>query len=322
MGRLLSSLLGFLLTAFVNNAAGASILTLTPEQYWKSALPNTPMPSSLSRLLCTSSVICGHGKHGGATVGEKSHVFFSVYTTVEGHLHLPDDPSAALFFLEKDLHMHAGRKKLMKLHFMATPGAGDKFLPRSEADAIPFSSDKVPEILGHFSLKQDSQEAAQMAQTLRHCEAPAAEGEHKWCPTSLESMIDIATSSLGTSHVRAMSTVVGKEGTPRQDYTLTDVKCTGADRLLVCHAEPYAYAVFACHLPQATRAYTLSMVGEDGTAVEAVAVCHADTAAWNPRHIAFQVLKVKPGTVPVCHLVPQDHVVWTSGREFASYSDV
>nr|CAD1843885.1 unnamed protein product [Ananas comosus var. bracteatus] len=55
--------------------------------------------------------------------------------------------------------------------------------------------------------------------------------------------------------------------------------------------------------------------GEDGrerrAAVDAAAVCHADTAAWNPKHLAFQVLKVKPGTVPICHFLPQDHVVCT-----------
>ncbi|KAM3298395.1 hypothetical protein ACQJBY_040056 [Aegilops geniculata] len=218
---------------------------------------------------------------------------------------------------------YTGRKKLTKvLHFMATSGAGERFLPRSEADAIPFSSSEVLQILIRFLVKPDSTNAAEMARTLHVCEALAAEGEKKWCATSLESMVDFATSSLGTSRVRAVSTVVAKEGTPRQEYTLTGVKHAGDDQLVVCHAEPYAYAVFACHLTKATRAYTMSMVGEDGTAVEAVAVCHADTAGWNPRHIAFQVLNVKPGTVPVCHLVPQDHVVWTRCLTFAGYLDV
>ncbi|OAY83003.1 BURP domain-containing protein 3 [Ananas comosus] len=55
----------------------------------------------------------------------------------------------------------------------------------------------------------------------------------------------------------------------------------------------------------------VKMVGKDGAAVDAAAVCHADTAAWNLKHLAFQVLKVKPGTVPICHFLPQDHVVWT-----------
>ncbi|XP_048543955.1 BURP domain-containing protein 3-like [Triticum urartu] len=318
MGRLLASLLCFLLVASVEHAAGAP----TPEQYWKSALPDTPMPSSLSQLLNTSSASVGeHRKPRGIAVGIWAFHYFDHYDATETHLlHMTDDPAAALFFLEKDLRMHTSRRKLTKvLHFMATSGAGERFLPRSEAGAIPFSSGEVPEILSRFSVMPDSVEAAEMARTLHVCEAPAAEGEKKWCATSLESMVDFTTSSLGTSHVRAVSTVVGKEGTPSQEYTLTGVKRAGTDQLVVCHAEPYAYAVFACHLTRATRAYTLSMVGEDGTAVEAVAVCHADTAGWNPRHIAFQVLNVKPGTVPVCHLVPQDHVVWTRSLTFASY---
>ncbi|KAK1667242.1 hypothetical protein QYE76_055416 [Lolium multiflorum] len=403
MNRLLAGLLGFLLIASVGSHAARA-----PEQYWKSALPNTPMPSSLSQLLSAPAggtsvnvgsggvhVDAAHGKPGGTTVdvgkggvgvnvkpgsgkpsgttvgvgkagvdvnvkpgygkpggttvgvgkggvgvnvkpgygkpggttvgvgkgGVGVHVkprrgkpvnvnvmpFVYSYAATDTQVH--DDPSSALFFQEKDLH--AGKK--LDVHFIATAGAGEKFLPRSEADAIPFSSEKVPEILSRFSVEPDSAEAAEMAQTLRDCEATAAKGERKLCATSLESMVDFATSSLGTSRVRAASTVVGKKGSPKQEYTMTGVKsAAGAtDQLVACHAEPYAYAVFACHLTRATRAYTVSMVGRDGTAVEAVAVCHADTAGWNPKHVAFQVLKVKPGTVPVCHFLPQDHVVWT-----------
>ncbi|EES01424.1 hypothetical protein BDA96_03G309900 [Sorghum bicolor] len=271
----------------------------------------------------------GYGKPGGTTVGVGKggvgvHVnnprkkpvnvnagpFQYLYAASETQLH--DDPSVALFFQEKDLQQ-PGKK--VTVQFANTATAGAKFLPRSDAEAIPFSSEKVPEILSRFSVDPDSVEAAEMAQTLRDCEAPAAKGEKKACATSLESMVDFATTSLGTSHVRAVSTVVAKEGSPKQEYTVTGVKPaagTGHDgRLVACHAEPYAYAVFACHLTQQTRAYSVSMLGRDGTAVDAVAVCHADTSGWNPKHIAFQVLKVKPGTVPVCHFLPQDHVVWT-----------
>jgi len=269
----------------------------------------------------------GYGKPGGTTVGvgkggvgvnvkprgKPVHVnvspFVYNYAATETQLH--DDPSVALFFQEKELR--PGKK--MTVQFTNTV-PGTKFLPRSEADAIPFSSEKVPEILGRFSLSPDSVEAAEMAQTLRDCEAPAAKGEKKSCATSLESMVDFATAGLGTSHVRAVSTVVARPDSPKQEYTITGVKRAGAGaddggRLVACHAEPYAYAVFACHQTLRTRAYSVSMLGRDGTAVDAVAVCHADTSGWNPKHVAFQVLNVKPGTVPVCHFLPQDHVVWT-----------
>ncbi|KAM0005498.1 putative BURP domain-containing protein [Helianthus debilis subsp. tardiflorus] len=52
------------------------------------------------------------------------------------------------------------------------------------------------------------------------------------------------------------------------------------------------------------------MISADGKKMNAAAVCHIDTSKWNPKHLAFQVLKVKPGTVPVCHFLPEDHVAW------------
>ena len=30
-------------------------------------------------------------------------------------------------------------------------------------------------------------------------------------------------------------------------------------------------------------------------------------------HFAFQVLKVKPGTVPICHFLPNNNLVWVIG---------
>lgn len=155
-----------------------------------------------------------------------------------------------------------------------------------------------------------------MKNTLHECEEPAVNGEKKTCATSLESMVDFATSSLGTRRVRAISTTVrGEPQARKQRYAITGSGVRRAnigDEVVACHAEAYAYAVFYCHAAGSTRAYEVSMVGEeDGARAEAVAVCHTDTAAWNPKHLAFQVLKVAPGSVPVCHFLPQDSVVWT-----------
>ena len=228
--------------------------------------------------------------------------FLYKYAATETQLH--HDPTVALFFLEKD--MHPG--KMMNLQFTENTNTAT-FLPRQVADSIPFSSNNLPEIYSEFSVKPGSTEAEVMKETIKECENPGIEGEEKECATSLESMIDFSTSKLG-KNVQAISTEVESQ-TQMQKYTIkTGVKKMAGDKSVVCHKQNYAYAIFYCHATQTTRAYTVPLEGADGTNVKAVAVCHTDTSAWNPKHLAFQVLNVKPGTVPVCHFLPQDHVVW------------
>ncbi|KAD5803051.1 hypothetical protein E3N88_14411 [Mikania micrantha] len=249
---------------------------VTPEVYWKSVLPNSPMPKSLKDLL---------------------------YTATETQL--KDNPNVALFFLQTDLH----QGKEMSLHFIKTEEKST-FLPRKIADSIPFSSTKLPEIYNEFSVKPGSTEAEIIKQTLSECESEGIEGEEKYCATSLESMVDFSTTKLG-KNLKVVSTEVNsKKNTPLQKYKITIAKKLAATKAVVCHKQEYAYAVFYCHKTVSTQTYAVTMAGADGTKVNAVAVCHTDTAKWNPKHLAFQVLKVKPGTVPICHFLPEDHVVW------------
>nr|AJK93577.1 RD22-like dehydration-responsive protein [Suaeda glauca] len=67
------------------------------------------------------------------------------YAASEAQLH--DDPTRALFFLEKD--MKVGQS--MKLHFSKSTNDAT-FLPREEANSLPFSSDKTPAILREFAV--------------------------------------------------------------------------------------------------------------------------------------------------------------------------
>uniref|UniRef100_A0A5B7BKH7 Putative dehydration-responsive protein RD22 n=1 Tax=Davidia involucrata TaxID=16924 RepID=A0A5B7BKH7_DAVIN len=341
---------------FLSLALVASHASLSPEAYWKSVLPNTPMPKAVRDILhpewiedkSTSvavgkggvNVAAGKGKPagggGGASggtnvgvgkggvsvntgpkgkgkgkrvyvgVGKGPSPFLYNYAATEDQLH--DNPNVALFFTEKDL---STVKRTMTLHFTKTTNAAS-FLPRQVAESIPFSSSKLPEILNHFSVKPDSMEAAIIKQTIKECEEPGIKGEDKYCATSLESMVDFSTTKLG-KNVEALSTDVEKEETPMQEYSIVGVKKMGSEKSsVVCHKQNYAYAVFYCHKTDTTKAYLVSLVGADGTKAKAVAVCHTDTSAWNPKHLAFQVLKVKPGTVPVCHFLPEDHIVWVA----------
>ncbi|KAL8101687.1 BURP domain protein RD22-like [Apium graveolens] len=367
----------FHLFALLSVVFVASHADLSSEDYWRSVLPNTPMPKSISQLLQSpewldekntavnvgkGNVNVNTGKGGGTKVnvgkgnvgvhtgkgggtnvhvgkgsgvgvstgkpGKRTNVgvgkggvvvrsghkgkpvyvgvhagknpFMYNYAASADQLH--DNPNVALFFLEKDLHQGTN----MNLHFTksSTPAT---FLPKKVADSIPFSSARLPEILTKFSVEENTYESETMKNTISECEAPAVKGEEKFCATSLESMVDFTTSKLGEK-VNAVSTDVEKES-KLQKYTIVGSKKL-AEKAVICHKQKYAYAVFYCHKTNNVKAYTVSLVGNDGTKAKAAAICHTDTSSWNPKHLAFQVLNVKPGSVPVCHFLPEDHVVW------------
>ncbi|KAM7277296.1 hypothetical protein ACFE04_019162 [Oxalis oulophora] len=250
-------------------------------------------------------VSTGHkGKPVYVGVNPGASPFLYNYAATETQLH--DDPNVALFFLEKDMHQGT----TMNLHFTKDSQKAS-FLPRQVAEKVPFSSNKLPEIFSEFSVKPGSTEAKTMTKTISECENPEITGESRYCATSLESMVDYSTSKLG-KNVEAISTEVEKP-TGVQKYTIVDgVKKLSDKNSVVCHRQEYAYAVFYCHSTETTKAYEVPLEGSDGSKVKAAAICHTDTSGWNPKHLAFQVLNVKPGTVPICHFLPEDHVVWVS----------
>lgn len=209
------------------------------------------------------------------------------------------------YFLQKDLQQGTN----MNIHFtkFTTP---TPFLARNLADSIPFSSKKLPEILSKFSVKQNSLASKIMKRTIDECEAPANKGEQKYCATSLENMIDFTTSKLGKK-VNAVSTDVEKES-GLQKYRILGIKKIG-EKSVVCHKANYAYAVFYCHNINNVEAYAVSLVGHNGSKTKAAVICHLDTSSWNPKHIAFQALHVKPGSsVSVCHFLERGSVLWVS----------
>ncbi|XP_078169968.1 BURP domain-containing protein 3-like [Carex rostrata] len=297
-------------------ASNAALLLLPAQAYWHTVLPNTHMPTAITDLLSSDTIkdsktdtYVNIGK--GTTVGAAQAIVLGpfVYKSAATEKQLHDNRQSNFFFLEQDLH--PGSR--MNMQFEKT-NATVKFLARSEAESILFSSKKLPEIISQFSVQPGSDEEEAMKETLRECEDPVLKGEKKMCATSLESMVDFAVANLGTRNVEAVSTTVhSKDETPKQEYTIvaSGVKNLAQDELVACHQQTYAYAVFYCHLTKSTKGYTVKMTGKHGTVVDAVAVCHANTSAWNPNHVAFKLLNVKPGTVPVCHFLPQDHVVFS-----------
>ncbi|GLJ25092.1 hypothetical protein SUGI_0479920 [Cryptomeria japonica] len=221
-----------------------------------------------------------HGKGVGVHVGTKSPYNYNYAADAQ----MLADPSLSMFLLEKDLH--SGTKVFLRLVQDNNPDAQKThFFPHGVAEEIPFASSKLSVALRELNVAQDSDMGVAMEETLQECESPAIKGESKFCATSLESMIDYRMS----------------RNIPSRGW---------GEKSVVCHSQKYAYAVFYCHEAQATRTARVWVKGEDGTRAEAVVVCHKDTSAWNPSHVAFQVLNVKPGAASLCHFIPQGHVVW------------
>ncbi|KAI3917394.1 hypothetical protein MKW98_027313 [Papaver atlanticum] len=205
-----------------------------------------------------------------------------------------NSPGASLFFLEKDLHPGAE----MNLHFVVSTASGTTFLPQKLAKVTPFSSNKLPQILDQFAINPKSEEAEVINETIMDCEEPAIENEEKYCAISLESLVDYGTSKFGKNvNVLTTEIVSDKEQRPqlrKQQYVVSSgVKQIVSDNLV------------------AVRYFVPTpLVGADRTKIKATVVCHKDTSKWDPDHVAFQVLKVKPGTVPICHFLTEDNIVW------------
>ncbi|EPS64452.1 hypothetical protein M569_10329 [Genlisea aurea] len=295
-------------------AAAANEPSSTPEDYWKANLPNSPIPQFIRHLLTSTpsdeSIIDEKRRttswsHAGEHVaGDKHGAHFN-----EDLSDQEDNPSLSLIFFQQDLRIG----KSMNLNFRK-PSDLAPFLPRHLADSIPFSSKNFSQILQKFSLVPDSPKARVLKTTLHDCEVKAVRGEEIFCPTSLESMIDFTFSRLGKP---AIPLSTNPNAARTRQYRITRVKkSSDAKGLVACHGLPYAYAVFLCHRVTNAAAYEVELTAaDDGSKSDAVAVCHMDTSEWGSNHVAFRVLGVKPGEVPVCHFLEEEgNVIWVHAK--------
>ncbi|KAK1321529.1 BURP domain-containing protein 3 [Acorus calamus] len=280
------------------------------EAHWKTVLPDTAMPVVINELLHPSK----EGRSTGNIIVDSGSNQNYQYVKLNFRREIPD---ATLFFLEDDL-----KRPGTRMHIQLTKRMSDSavFLPQSEAKSIPFSTADLPNTLSRFSIQPKSKLALLMQQTLLQCEAPPLRSEVKHCATSLESIVDFTVNELGTNKgVQAMTTVLedrtaAPENSPYKWYTVAGTAKEVSDaktKTVNCHPVTYAYVSYYCHSLARTRTYVVPFVGDDGTKAEAMVVCHTDTSRWDPNHISFQMLRgVKPGTVPICHTLAEDTLVW------------
>ncbi|KAJ9164311.1 hypothetical protein P3X46_023907 [Hevea brasiliensis] len=216
-------------------------------------------------------------------------------------------PNSTVFFLPNDLHVG----KRMRLHITKSSNKA-RILPQQVADTLPFSTNNLAEILKRFSVKPESRQGKMIKQTVEDCESPAIKGEDRYCPRSLESLVDFGVKHVGNKAQVLMNEV--DKPTREQEYTIMGVKFIGENHV-VCHKQKYPYAVYYCHALKGTKVYMAPVIGADGTKAKAVAICHTDTSNWNPGHLAFLLLNMKPGEGTVCHFIRSDTFVMVSSSD-------
>ncbi|KAL9418083.1 hypothetical protein AB3S75_040988 [Citrus x aurantiifolia] len=145
------------------------------------------------------------------------------------------------------------------------------FLLREEADSFPFSLKQRPYILELTFIPRDSPQAKAMEDTLRMCKTDPIKDEIKTCATSLESMLYFAGSILGFETGFKIVTTKSTSNT-FQNFTILEVQEISAPKMVACH--------YIAYNPN------------------------------NPDHLSFQILGLKPGTIPGCHYFPTDHLVF------------
>ncbi|XP_027356804.1 embryonic abundant protein VF30.1-like [Abrus precatorius] len=136
------------------------------------------------------------------------------------------------------------------------------------------------------------------------CGKHAAKGEDKHCASSLESMVDFAISKLG-KNIKVISSSFAQN---QDQYIVEEVNKIG-EKAVMCHRLNFEKVVYYCHQVNATTTYMVPLVASDGTKVKALTICHHDTSGMDPE-VLHEVLKVKPGTVPVCHFVGNKAIAW------------
>ncbi|KAK3022025.1 hypothetical protein RJ639_047415 [Escallonia herrerae] len=222
------------------------------------------------------------------------------------------DPALNVFFNINDLYLG----KTMPIYFaIKDPSTSPHLIPREEADSIPFSQSQLTHLLKLFSFSEGSPQAKAMEETLRQCEFESTKGETKFCATSLESMLDSVREILGfETHFKVLTTITHftKPTTLLQNYTILEVpRDISVPKAVACHTMPYPYAVFYCHCQESqNKLFMISLGGENGDRVDALAICHMDTTQWDRDHAAFRVLGTQPGSAPICHVFPPDNLVW------------
>ncbi|KAF0904302.1 hypothetical protein E2562_033271 [Oryza meyeriana var. granulata] len=228
--------------------------------------------------------------------------------------------------------------------YIMPASARGPFLRRDVAESLPMSTKNFTDILAMFAPASLAM-ADDVWSTVDACEHPGhpVKGEKRACVRSIESMVELAVSLLGTRDLRAFSSPevpeegvgVGVAVASRRRYGVASVRAvTGSLETMTCHGMAFPHAVFYCHAINPTRSYevTLQEKSEDDgddraaaagaagsrKAIKALAVCHLDTSEFDPSKMPADL---RPGEGAACHFISRDSIIWALAADAASAAD-
>ncbi|KAL6653129.1 hypothetical protein ACP70R_012055 [Stipagrostis hirtigluma subsp. patula] len=275
---------------------GHPVASTQAAQYWRKALPDTPMPMAIADLVQKGI------DHSPLTEHYSALPSISVCTLPNTICPTSMVAETGIFFHEEQLH--PGSTMTVSL-----PAEADAaILPHDVAEKVPF--DNLEDVLTMFSIPTGSIEANQVANTLSRCRA-SPRGKQVSCTRSLQSTVQTAMDMLGTTHgVWAATSVLPATGLPRQPYVIVKVTKINGDAYVACHKVPFPYAVYQCHHTKSSGYEFWLRTHNGGPMAKMAAICHLDTFEWDPAHPAFEILHTHPGGAPVCHFMPNGNIVF------------
>ncbi|KAF6985289.1 hypothetical protein CFC21_003174 [Triticum aestivum] len=182
----------------------------------------------------------------------------------------------------------------------------------------PFDYGSLRNILTYYNIAPGSEQARQVASTLRFCGRSEARGGDQpekphLCATTERAAMEFAAAALGAATAEPLRTVVHGREEPHRYVVAPGGVASIAGAVVPCHPLPYPADVLYCHRPSNVGAVRVELVGQDDPTLgaTAIAVCHEDTSGWDAEY--FATLNGSRGE-PICHYMPEKYVVWVGGE--------
>ncbi|XP_073028415.1 polygalacturonase-1 non-catalytic subunit beta-like isoform X1 [Primulina eburnea] len=182
------------------------------------------------------------------------------------------------------------------------------FLPLQIASEIPLNIREITKVFPAATKET-------IENTLSYCNAAAIKGQVKSCPRSLEEMISFSKSALGGKKLISL-TSKSNQGS-NTNLMVKNVKKFNTGRIVACHEAFLPFAAYFCHSLSSTSLYSVDLVEpKTGALINTLlAICHMDTSPWPEDHVAFKILKLRPGQGEACHWFTQVDLAWILDRE-------